>query len=66
MTLENLLKVMSDEQEVRLRGDDFDEVSGFKSTLESVLSDAVLERSVDCVAAALEGVLKVWVKNDDQ
>ena len=62
MTLENLFKFVSDEQEVKLIGADFDEVTGFKSTLESVLSDAVLKRSVDCVEAAFEGVLKVWVK----
>lgn len=61
MKLEELFAVVSEEQNVILSGV-FDEVSGFKSSLECVLSDQVLEMQVDCVEAAFNGDLKVWVK----
>lgn len=61
MTLKELFAVVSDEQNVILSGT-FDEVSGFKSALECVLSDQMLEMKVDCVEAAFDGDLKVWVK----
>ena len=61
MTLAELFKVVSDEQEVDLHGDGFDEVKGFKSTLEAVLAQNVLDMRVDCVEAS-EYELKVWVK----
>ena len=61
MKLEELFAVVSDEQNVILLGT-FDEVSGFKSSLEAVLSEQVLEMPVDCVEAAFDGDLKVWVK----
>lgn len=65
MTLENLFKVVSDQQEVRLIGDGFDEVTGFKTTLECILNDVVLNMRVDCVEAGSDCDLKVWVKADE-
>ena len=65
MTLENLFEVVSDEQEVKLIGDGFDEVTGFKTTLECILNDVVLNMRVDCVEAGSDCDLKVWVKADD-
>jgi len=65
MTLENLFEVVSDEQEVRLIGDGFDEVTGFKTTLECILNDVVLNMRVDCVEAGSDCDLKVWVKADE-
>lgn len=64
MKLEELFEIVSDEQEVRLIGDAFDEIKGFKSTMEAVLSATVLKMRVDCVEASFEGELKVWVKDD--
>ena len=64
MTLEELFEVVSDEQDVILIGDGFDEVNAFKSTLELVLTGAVMSAKVDCVEASYEGNLKVWVKCD--
>lgn len=62
MTLEKLFEVVSDQQEVKLIGDGFDEVTGFKSTLDCVLSEEVLSMQVDCVEAGSDCELKVWVK----
>ena len=62
MKLSELFKVVSDQQEVKLIGDAFDEVVGFKTTLESVLNDDVLNMRVDCVEAGSDCDLKVWVK----
>ena len=64
MKLSDLFKVVSDQQEVRLIGDGFDEVTGFKTTLECILNDAVLNMRVDCVEAGSDCDLKVWVKDD--
>ena len=64
MTLEKLFEIVSDEQKVRLIGDGFDEIKGFKTTMEAVLSAKVLAMRVDCVEASYEGELKVWVKDD--
>ena len=63
MTLENLFEVVSDEQEVRLIGDRFDEVTGFKTTLECILNETVLNMRVDCVEVGSNCDLKVWVKD---
>lgn len=62
MTLEELFTVVSDEQEVVLHGDGFDEIKAFKTTMESVLNDTVLNMKVDCVEAGSDCDLKVWVK----
>ena len=64
MKLCELFAVVSDEQEVKLIGDGFDEVTGFKSTLDCVLSDYVLSMRVDCVEAGSDCELKVWVKDE--
>lgn len=64
MTLAELFKIVSEEQEVDLYGDGFDEVKGFKSTLEAVLAKNVLDMRVDCVEAS-EYELKVWVKENE-
>ena len=65
MKLSDLFKVVSDHQEVRLIGDGFDEVTGFKTTLECFLNDAVLNMRVDCVEAGIDCELKVRVKAND-
>lgn len=65
MTLKNLFEVVSDGQEVRLIGDGFDEVTGFKTTLECILNETVLNMRVDCVEAGSDCDLKVWVKADE-
>ena len=65
MKLNDLFKVVSDQQEVRLIGDGFDEVTGFKTTLECILNDVVLNMRVDCVEAGSDCDLKVWVKAYD-
>lgn len=62
MKLCELFKVVSDEQEVVLYGDGFDEIKAFKTTMESVLNDTVLNMRVDCVEAGSDCDLKVWVK----
>ena len=64
MTLKELFEVVSDEQNVILVGDGFDDVKAFKSTLDCVLTEQVLGAKVDCVEAAFDGDLKVWVKCD--
>ena len=64
ITLEELFSVVSDEQDVILIGSGFDEVKAFKSTLDCVLTEQVLGAKVDCVEAAFDGDLKVWVKCD--
>lgn len=63
MTLEELFSVVSDEQEVNLHGDGFDDFTAFKATLEDVLIKEVLGMTVDCVEAGFDGKLKVWVKS---
>lgn len=63
MTLEELFAVVSDEQEVRLYGDGFDDFKAFKATLEAVLTKRVMRSTVDCVEASFEGELKVWIKD---
>lgn len=62
MTLEKLFEVVSDQQEVALHGDGFDEIRAFKTTLETVLTEKVLNMKVDCVEAGSDCELKVWVK----
>lgn len=62
MKLSELFEVVSDQQEVKLIGDAFDEAVGFKTTIESVLNDDVLNMIVDCVEAGSDCDLKVWVK----
>lgn len=62
MTLEELFSVVSDEQDVALIGEGFDEVKGFKSTLEAVLSKQIMGMKVDCVEAGSDCELKVWVR----
>ena len=63
MTLKELFSVISDEQEVNMHGDDFDDFTAFKATLEAVLSKKAFEMKVDCVEASFDGKLKVWVKS---
>ena len=65
MKLSELFNVVSDQQEVRLIGDGFDEVAGFKTTLDCVLSEEVLNMRVDCVEAGSECDLKVWVNANE-
>ena len=65
MKLSELFKVVSDQQEVKLIGDAFDEVVGFKTTIESVLNDDVLNMRVDCVEAGSECDLKVCVRANE-
>lgn len=63
MKLSELFEVVSDQQEVKLIGDGwFDEVVGFKTTLDCILNDTVLNMRVDCVEAGSDCDLKVWVK----
>ena len=64
MTLKELFEVVSESQDVILIGDGFDEMKAFKSTLDCVLTEQVLGAKVDCVEAAFDGGLKVWVKCD--
>ena len=62
MKLSELFEVVSDRQEVKMIGDEFDEVVCFKDTLDCVLNDDVLNMRVDCVEAGSDCDLKVWVK----
>lgn len=62
MTLKELFSVVSDEQEVNLHGDGFDDFTAFKATLKEVLIENVLKSTVDCIEASFDGKLKVWVK----
>ena len=66
MTLKNLFEVVSEGQEVKLIGDGFDEVTGFKDTLECVLNETVLNMRVDCVEAGSDCELKVWLNDGEK
>lgn len=61
MTLKNLFEVVSDQQEVRLIGDDFGEIVGIAEGLDTALGKEIIEMAVSGVEATYDGVLKVWV-----
>ena len=61
MKLSELFEVVSDQQEVRLIGEDFGEINGIAEGLDTALSKDIAEMVVSGVEAEYDGVLKVWV-----